>query len=121
MEGTWNLDRQGILNRSQFKRLLKHYPDEVASCAANLDLVRADLEAGKRLGSFNFGFFRPEGRGVYRIGQTRVRSAHELRLYVFPDEQAKVLRVLCLGDKSTQQADIRLCHQHVSTLQGDRQ
>lgn len=119
MAEEWSIEWKGILNRSQYKRLDKHYPDEVASCLGNLELVYNELSAGKPLGAISFGFFRSERRGVYRIGQTRIRSSHELRLYVFPDEQKRQLWILCLGDKSTQQDDIRRCHQQADTLKGN--
>ncbi len=119
MDGTWQLDWNGILKKSQFKRLLKHYPDEFASCTRNLKRVCDELDAGKSPADVPGNFYRPEGRGVFRIGQTKVRSAHELRLYVFPDERTRVLHVLCLGDKGTQQDDISLCRTHAATLQGE--
>lgn len=114
MNEEWQLDWGCLLNKSQFKHMAKCHPKEMASCLENLDQVCTELNGGKKIGDIAFGFFRSEKKGLYRIGQTKVKSAHELRLYVFPDERTRTLRILCLGDKNTQQDDINLCHQHAT-------
>ena len=43
---------------------------------------------------------------MYRIGQTGVPGAKESRLYIFPDEQNRVMYVLNIGDKDSQDMDI---------------
>jgi hypothetical protein len=75
----------------------------------NLGRVLDELNAGKPLSTFRFGFFRSEGRGLYRIGQTAVSAARELRLYVFPDARTRTLYLLAFGTKRTQQGDIAAC------------
>ena len=58
------------------------------------------------MGGFQVAFFRSEGEGVFRIGQTGVRSAKESRLYVYPDEQSQTMYVLTIGIKEQQAKDI---------------
>jgi hypothetical protein len=73
---------------------------------ANLDRVLGILREGRKIGSFQIGFFRPEGEGVFRIGQTGVPSAKESRLYVYPNEQNHTRYVLSIGIKDGQSRDI---------------
>ena len=59
------------------------------------------------------GFLHSEGAGVVAIDPTGVSGTNKktLRLYVYPDEETCTLYVLLLGDKSTQNTDVRLCLQ----------
>jgi hypothetical protein len=51
-------------------------------------------------------FFRSEGNGLFRIGQSGVKAAKETRLYVYPDEEEKTIHILAIGTKEMQQNDI---------------
>ena len=93
-------------NARRFKQYQKRYPRELASCLRNLaDLVLLLRAAGSPL-SVGAGFFRSEGRNVWRIGQTGVPAAHETRLYVYIHVSSHGLYVLTVGDKNTQRGDI---------------
>lgn len=94
----------------KFKKFSGKYRREYVSLFANLDKIMGLLRAGQKLGSFQVGFFRPEGQGVYRIGQTGVPSAKESRLYVFPEEHGHVMYVLNIGTKEGQSDDINEAH-----------
>jgi putative component of toxin-antitoxin plasmid stabilization module len=58
------------------------------------------------MGSFQIGFFRSEGEGVFRIGQTGVESAKESRLYIYPDQKNQIMYILGIGTKDHQSEDI---------------
>jgi hypothetical protein len=90
----------------KFNRFAKKHAAEYDSLFANLEKIMRLLRAGSKFGSFSVGFFRSEGDGVYRIGQTGVRSAKESRLYVYPDAPKNIMYVLAVGDKDSQQDDI---------------
>src|SRR6056297_1056310 len=94
-------------SKPNFKRFNKGHPREYRSCFANLEKVRGLLESGCKVGGFQVGFFRPEGEGLYRIGQSKVRGAKETRLYVYPSEKDKRIYILRIGTKDSQQKDIR--------------
>lgn len=100
----------------KFKKFAGRYGREYASLFANLDKIMALLASGKKLGSFQVGFFRPEGEGVHRIGQTGVPSAKESRLYVYPDEQKRIMHVLNIGTKEGQTEDINEAHRTARSL-----
>ena len=68
---------------------------------------------------FQIGFFKSEGKNVYRIGQTGVKHAQETRLFVHIDEANRCVRVLTIGDKSSEPDDIRRCHAVAKNLKGE--
>jgi hypothetical protein len=109
MKTDWKPDTSLLCNRHAAKALTRDCPAEWQSCMVNLGRVLDELNAGKPLSTFRFGFFRSEGRGLYRIGQTAVSAARELRLYVFPDARTRTLYLLAFGTKRTQQGDIAAC------------
>ena len=105
----WQLDLTHA-SPGKFKKFAGKYRREYVSLFANLEKIMGLLRAGQKLGSFQVGFFRSEGQGAYRIGQTGVPSAKESRLYVFPEEQGHVMYVLTIGTKEGQADDINEAH-----------
>lgn len=114
-ETEWQIDTS-LASAGKFKKFAGKYRREYTSMFANLDKILSLLKEGRKLGSFQVGFFRPEGEGVYRIGQTGVASAKESRLYVFPDEVKRIMYVLGIGTKERQSEDINEAHQTVRSL-----
>jgi putative component of toxin-antitoxin plasmid stabilization module len=112
----WSIDLGGLFHRKRFKDIEKKHSLEHASCLRNLFQVLEFLNAGKCIQEVSYGFFRSEGCGVYRIGQTGVKAGKETRLYVFPNEEEKIMHVLCIGLKETQKNDIAECHKVAKTL-----
>ena len=101
----WELD-SSFASRSRFKKFNKQHPEEYASCFANLNKIKGILESGHCVNNFKVGFFRAEGSGLYRIGQTGIPSAKESRLYISIDEAERKIYILGIGTKETQQKDI---------------
>jgi len=105
-EEQWSIDTLHA-NSARFKKLAKRYAGEFDSCMNNLNKIQVLLRQGQKIGSFKLGFFRSEGSGLYRVGQTGVRSAKELRVYVyFYQEENGVIYPITIGTKETQQDDI---------------
>jgi len=102
----WELELAYAI-KSAFKRYAKKHRAEYASCFENLDRVHEILCNGHSWGSFQVGFLRTEGDGLFRVGQTGVAHARETRLYIHVDEAARRIHVLTIGDKDSQQDDIR--------------
>jgi hypothetical protein len=111
----WRIDIADA-SAGKFKKFAGKHGREYPSLFANLDKIMALLAGGQKLGSFQVGFFRPEREGVYRIGQTGVPSAKESRLYVYPDEQKRVMYVLNIGTKEGQAGDINEAHRTARSL-----
>lgn len=85
---------------------MHRYPVEVASCLHNLENVLVALSQGTPVHAIPYAFFRPEGGGVFRIGQTGVSSAGEMRLYVTFVFVRGVAYVLSIGTENTPSRDI---------------
>jgi hypothetical protein len=105
MNPEWPIDT-AYSSTGKFKKFSGKHAREYVSLFTNLEKVLGLLREGNKMGSFQIGFLRPEGEGVYRIGQTGVRSAKESRLYVFPNEQNHTMYVLTVGTKDSQSDDI---------------
>jgi hypothetical protein len=103
-------------NVSKFEKFAKKHQREYEALFANLDRVLLYLRQGNKMGSFQIGFFRSEGGGVYRIGQTRVRNAQESRLYVFPNQDNQTMYSLNIGTKDGQTDDINEAKSIVETI-----
>ena len=111
-------DREAI--RSGFKRVSKNYPEEYTACFANLEKILTILNSGNKISGFKVGFFRSEGDGLYRIGQTGVKDAKEVRLYVYPDTESEMMYVLSMGTKESQQNDIKEAKKRIKKLKGSK-
>lgn len=111
---------QELAERGRFKDYNKKHPREYAACFVNLNEVAMLL--GRSAGGvkkIQVSFFRSEGQGVYRIGQTAVKHAKETRLYVHIDEASRRIHILTIGDKDSQFDDIRRCHAAAKNLKGE--
>lgn len=115
MEIEWQFEN-AYANARKFKKFSEKHPREYESLFANLEKVVRLLRCGNKIGGFQIGFFRSEGEGVYRIGQTSVPGAKESRLYVFFDEQNHICYVLNIGDKDSQSEDINEAKQSVKQI-----
>lgn len=76
----------------------------------DLDGITAGrIEAYKdRMKAGNFGGSRPVGRGVLEL---KINFGPGYRIYYLRDG-LKVVVLLCGGDKSSQQTDVQLAHEH---------
>jgi len=107
MKTEWSIDTKFAL-QAKFKQFSSAHPREYASLFANLNRILQHLRGGAKVGGFQIGFFRSEGAGVYRIGQSGVPHAKESRLYVFPEQnnQTGTMYILTIGDKDSQSQDV---------------
>jgi putative component of toxin-antitoxin plasmid stabilization module len=115
MEPEWPIET-AYASPGRFKRFAGRHPREYESLFVNLERIVRLLRGGNKLGGFRVGFFRPEGEGVYRIGQTGVESARESRLYVYLDEEHRVIYTLNIGDKDSQSEDINESKRIAATI-----
>ncbi len=104
----------------KFEKFAAKHRREYDSMFANLNKIMGLLREGHKVGSFQVGFFRPEGEGLFRVGQTGVPSAKESRLYVFPDQEKRVMYVLNIGTKERQGEDINEAHEVVRSLKAQK-
>jgi len=104
-------------------RYEKKHPRELAAVLDNLDTFHRTLEKGAIPRQAKFGFLHPETSGVLAIDQKGGGSKlAQTRLYVYPDEARKTLYLLTLGDKRSQDEDIKSCEvflEHLPELEGE--
>jgi hypothetical protein len=103
----WTIDG-ALASDSEFKRFRKNHEPELVSCFSNLQKIIDFLNGGRRLINLanNPKFFKPEGKGIFRIGQTGLVNGKETRLYVYPLEERRIVFILGIGTKETQRTDI---------------
>lgn len=92
--------------KSAFKKISKKFPNEYNACFRNLDKLFDILNNGNKIHGFKVGFFRSEGEDLFRISQTGVQHAKEIRLYVYLNEKSKIMYIIDIGTKETQSVDI---------------
>ena len=93
---------------NRFRKFAESYPREYESCGSNLQRLVDHLNSGIQLSVLaqNLSFFRSEREGLFRIGQSGVKSAKESRLYIYPCEENRMIFILDIGTKETQRTDI---------------
>ncbi|TNJ37085.1 hypothetical protein FGF68_04430 [Prosthecochloris vibrioformis] len=103
---------------SRFRHFSKNHERELVSCLANLEKILALLNDGIAfpLVVRQCSFLRSEREGLYRIGQTGVKSSRECRLYVHPDEKTRTVFILGVGRKESQQRDISDCKKQIKEI-----
>ena len=120
MANNWKINNEHAdLNR--FKAYGKKHPRETEACFTNLAKVFTALNELENLAQIKFGFFRAEGHGIWRIGQTGVPHAAETRLYVYLFFQGETIYPLTIGDKKQQSDDLRRCAEIVKTIKRNLQ
>jgi hypothetical protein len=105
MKPQWSIENKYAVTK-KFETFAQARPREFASLFANLDRIVRHLNGGAKVGGFQMGYFRSEGEGVYRIGQTAVQHAKESRLYIFPNQSNQTIYILTVGTKDRQPDDI---------------
>jgi hypothetical protein len=116
----WEYDWTWI-SKTQIKRVRKGHRDEFEACLANLDTVRKYLEMGLRIGAgLKFGFFRSEGGGLYRVGQSGVPDPKETRVYLYFEETSRVIYLVGMGFKEGQKTDINAARKIIKKIRQDR-
>lgn len=91
----------------------------IANVLANFEAYLRVLELGthpeqaKRL----FPFIHDEKSGLVAIDQRPPKGGFQIRLYVFPHIPTRTVHVVAIGDKSTQENDIRFCHRYVKEIE----
>lgn len=117
---SWVLDENPV-DAKAIERYHKQHPREVKLCFANLSRLEKMLKQGVTLQqAMRSGFFSDEGEDVYRIGQQR-KGMKETRLYIFAQIVGGTIKILTIGDKSTQRKDVNWCHQWVREFKAKQQ
>lgn len=105
------------------KRYAKKRPNELAAVHDNLEAYKKYLDLGVNPLNAKFGFLHDERRGVFAVDQRTSNSPSDrkktklaqTRFYFYPEVETKTIFLLTIGDKSSQQDDVRRCHEYVES------
>jgi hypothetical protein len=114
----WDIAPTGKFLR-KYKLFEKKNEDELTAVWNNLDTYLKTLQKTDNPHVITGGYIHPEGQGIVALDQTKAeRKLKETRLYIYPDVKTKKLFLLTIGDKKTQQNDIRYAKDCVKMIRG---
>ena len=99
----------------------KKRPRETSAVHDNLEAYIKSLNLGTNPLNAKFGFLHDERRGVFAVDQRTNNSPSDAkklklsqtRLYFYPEVETGNIYLLTIGDKNSQQDDVRRCHEFV--------
>lgn len=95
----------------------KKHARELEAVLNNLIRYVSQLKQSKNALCVQAGYLHHEPHGVVAIDQKGAGPAlQETRLYVYPDDQKRVLYLITIGNKNTQSDDIKLATRFVESL-----
>ena len=99
-------------------RICKKHPKEFQNVFQNLDTYKKTLDEGVSLeqAKRTLPFIHNEKNSLLAIDQRPPKGGFQLRLYIYPHEQTQTIYVITIGDKQTQQNDIKTGHQFIQAL-----
>lgn len=98
------------------QKWLKKHRNEFLAMLVNLEHYLEMLRDAKNERCVQAGFLRPEPHGVIAISQwgarhpetgKKLNNLKESRLYTYVHAEGGLLHLICIGDKNSQQSDIR--------------
>ena len=104
----------------KLKRYTKDRRREIEFVLGNLQSFLSALNKGACSQDVRVGFIHPEPGGFLAITERGAgKNAIPLRLYVYPDDTARVLYLITIGDKKSQPQDILFCKNSLKFLQSE--
>jgi hypothetical protein len=96
--------------KKNLKKFLKRHRTETKNALNNLQSYLSALNKGLTVQQIIRGWIHSEPCGMKAIDQTGPNKPKKaLRVYVYPDEETKILHIFTIGDKDSQQDDISHC------------
>jgi len=102
--------------RKDQARYQKKRPRELAAVFRNLDRYLKHLRLVPNSRVVQAGYLHPEPGGVLAIDERGGGRLQATRLYTFADDQRKLVHLLAIGDKRSQNSDLEYCRQAVKVL-----
>lgn len=114
----WGFKIAPCYSKSAAERISRKYPQEFQNVFKNLDTYKKTLDAGVPLeqAKRTLPFVHNEQKGLLAIDQRPPKGGVQLRLYIYPQEQTRIIHLASIGDKQSQQKDIKAGHQFIQTL-----
>lgn len=117
-ENNWQYGFAPCFSKSTADRISKKHPNEFKNTIKNLDTYIKTLEEGVPLEQAKrvLPFVHNEKNGLLAIDQRPPKGGFQLRLYIYPSEAKRVIYITSIGDKQSQQSDIKIGHRFIETL-----
>lgn len=112
----WQIEATQQMDKDR-KWYEKKRPAELAAVLHNLKRYVLQLNAAPNSKAFMAGYMHHEPHGVVAIDQKGGGSnLQETRLYIFPNEERKMLYIITIGNKDEQASDIQFCSEFVASF-----
>ena len=113
----WDIETTSVFE-ARIRDLAKKNRLSVESALENLSTYMNQLYHGINPMQIKFGFIHPEGNfGAVAIAGSRRRGVRAVRLYVYPDVEARTLHLVTAGDKGSQKRrDVPFVRDYVEQL-----
>ena len=114
----WEYKTASCFSKSTADRIYRKHTQEFQNIFLNLDTYKKTLDEGVSLeqAKRTLPFIHNEKNGLLAIDQRPPKGGFQLRLYIYPHEQTQTIYVITIGDKQTQQKDIKIGHQFIRAL-----
>ena len=114
----WEYEIAPCYSKSTAEKIFKKHPQEFQNVLKNLDTYKQTLDEGVPLeqAKRTLPFVHNEQKGLLAIDQRPPKGGVQLRLYIYPQEQVRIIHLTSIGDKQSQQKDIKAGHQFIQTL-----
>lgn len=107
----------------KLKKFNKRHRCETTNAHDNLAAYLGSLRGGMKPQQIIRGYIHREGgawvRAVDESGPNNPKKA--IRLYFYPDEDTETLHVITIGDKNSQNDDVKYCQEFVASLRAARE
>jgi len=115
---SWEIKKTNKFGRKH-KRYEKKRSYELQAVWINLEKYVKSLQLGTPIQQINAGFIHNEPKGIKALDQKgggKKRKLQETRLYIFPHTDQKILYLLTIGNKNSQDEDIKFCIEQVEKI-----
>ncbi|MDP8299595.1 MAG: hypothetical protein P9L88_06825 [Candidatus Tantalella remota] len=117
----WNIE-ETVKFSTTYKRYEKKHEEEAIVAMVNLINYMQLLEKGVNPLQISASYVHDERKGLIAVDQkTPKRKLKETRLYFYPDLKTSIVYLLIIGDKNTQQKDIKHCRDQIKKIRSDHE
>ena len=103
-----------------FRKYEKKHEEEAVAAMTNLGGYMQLLEKGVNPLQISASYVHDEKKGLVAVDQKKTkRKLRETRLYFYPDVEDMIVYLLIIGDKNSQQKDIKFCRKQIKQIRGD--
>lgn len=114
----WEFKIAPCYSKSTADHISKKHPQEFQNTFKNLDTYKKTLDEGVSLeqAKRTLSFVHNEQKGLLAIDQRPPKGGFQLRLYIYPQEPTRIIHLTSIGDKQSQQNDIKIGHRFIQSL-----